>query len=145
MQLFITGAYVIFHVRIQRGDRGVRTPPPPEKPQNIGFLGNTGPGPLKNHKAAKPAFNVGPSSARLRNNGVSLAGRLWPAFSAIWILFPLIKKRKKSWTPSGKTFWIRACFSSILVPIRFCKKSKDEQCSSVQMISGLNETCSLLF
>ena len=32
---------------------------------NIGFLGNTGLDPLKNHKAIKPSFNVGPSSARL--------------------------------------------------------------------------------
>ena len=33
--------------------------------------------PLENHKATKPAFNVGPSSARQRNailNGVSLVG-----------------------------------------------------------------------
>ena len=50
-------------MRIQRGDRG---PDPPEKSQNIGFLSNTGPDPLKNHKATKPEFNVG-SSARQRN------------------------------------------------------------------------------
>ena len=31
---------------------------PPEK--KIGFLNNTGPDPLKNHKAAKPAFDFGP-------------------------------------------------------------------------------------
>ena len=30
--------------------------------KNIGFLNNAGPDPLQNHKAAKPAFNVGPSS-----------------------------------------------------------------------------------
>ena len=46
---------------------------PPEKSQNIGFLSNTGPDPLKNLRATKPefnvgihlppAFNVGPSSA----------------------------------------------------------------------------------
>ena len=30
--------------------------------KNIGFPRNTGPDPLKNHKATKPAFNVGPSS-----------------------------------------------------------------------------------
>ena len=35
--------------------------------ENIGFLSNTGPDPLKNHKATKPAFNVGLSSARQRN------------------------------------------------------------------------------
>ena len=44
--------------------------------KNIGFFSNTGPNPLKNHKATKPEFNVGPSSARQRNaNGVSLAGQ----------------------------------------------------------------------
>ena len=38
------------------GGRG-RTPLKITK--NIGFFSNTGPDPLKNHKAAKPAFNVG--------------------------------------------------------------------------------------
>ena len=32
-----------------------------------GFLNHTGPDPLENNKATKPAFNVGPSSARQRN------------------------------------------------------------------------------
>ena len=42
--------------------------PPPEKSQKYkGFLSNTGPDPLKNHKAAKPAFNVGPPLACQRN------------------------------------------------------------------------------
>ena len=31
--------------------------------KNIGFLSNTGPDPLKNHKATKPAFNAGPPLA----------------------------------------------------------------------------------
>ena len=35
---------------------------PPENHKNIGFLSNTSPDPLKNHKATPPAFNVGPSS-----------------------------------------------------------------------------------
>ena len=35
--------------------------------KNIGFLSKTGPDPLKNHKATKPAFNVGQSSAHQRN------------------------------------------------------------------------------
>ena len=52
------------HVRIQSGGQGSR-PPPPLK--NIGFLSNSGPYPLKNHKASKQAFNVGPPSARKRN------------------------------------------------------------------------------
>ena len=42
------------------GDKG---PDPPEKSQNIGFHSNTGPDPLTNYKATKPAFNVGATSA----------------------------------------------------------------------------------
>ena len=61
------------------GGRGPDPPPPsPEELQKyIGFLSNAGPDTLKNHKAIKPAFNVGPSFANQRNahlNGVSLAG-----------------------------------------------------------------------
>ena len=45
------------------GGQGVRTPP--LKNHNIlGFLSNTGPEFSENHKATKPEFNVGPSSAR---------------------------------------------------------------------------------
>ena len=40
---------------------------PPENHKNIGILSNTVPDPLKNHKATKPAFNVGQSSACQRN------------------------------------------------------------------------------
>ena len=49
-----------------RGGQGVRTPTL-KNHKNIGFLSNTGPDPLKNHKATKPTFIVGPSSARQRN------------------------------------------------------------------------------
>ena len=57
------------HARIQRGDRGSGPPPPPppEKSQKyrISLQYWTGsPGILK---TTKPAFNVGPSSARQRN------------------------------------------------------------------------------
>ena len=34
--------------------------PPLKNHKNIGFLSNTGLDRLNNHKAAKPAFNVGP-------------------------------------------------------------------------------------
>ena len=45
---------------------GTRGPdsPPLKNYKNIGFLSNSGPDPLKNYEATKPAFNVGPSSAR---------------------------------------------------------------------------------
>ena len=39
-----------------RGGIGGRDPP--ENLKNTFFLSNTGPDPLKNHKATKPAFNV---------------------------------------------------------------------------------------
>ena len=45
------------------GDRGT-DPPFLKNQKNIEFLSNTGPDPLKNYKATKPAFNVGPSSIR---------------------------------------------------------------------------------
>ena len=56
----------IFMRGSREGDRGFG-PPSPENHKNIGFLCNTGPDPLKNHKATKPAFNEGPTSARQRN------------------------------------------------------------------------------
>ena len=55
----------LVHGRIQKGDRG---PDPPLKiHKDIGFLSNTCPDPLINHKATKPVLNVGPSSASQRN------------------------------------------------------------------------------
>ena len=49
------------------GDRDRGYGPRLKSLKPIGFLSNTGPDALKNHKATKPAFNVGPSSARQRN------------------------------------------------------------------------------
>ena len=59
---------------------------PPVNHKNIGFLSNTGLDPLKNHKATKAAFNVGPTMARQRIAGGPMIG----AYSGIWILRPLI-------------------------------------------------------
>ena len=65
---------------------------------------------------------IGPLAKR-HLNGVSLAGRWWPIYSDIWIIYSLVsqqknqkkkkKKRKKKnryqiWTHSDKLFWIRA-------------------------------------
>ena len=59
-------------MRGPEGRPGVLTPTPPlENLKAVGFLINIGPDPLENHKAAKPAFNVVPSSL----NGVSLVSR----------------------------------------------------------------------
>ena len=47
------------------GENRSGPPPPPEKSQKYSFVKNSGPDPLKSHKATKPAFNVGPSSAHV--------------------------------------------------------------------------------
>ena len=50
------------HARIQRGrlgNRGSRPPPPLKNHKNIGFLSNTDPYHLKNHKAAKQDSMLG--------------------------------------------------------------------------------------
>ena len=50
-----------------RGGGGGTGGPDPALKNHKGFLSNTGPNPMKNYKATKPTFNVGPSSARQRN------------------------------------------------------------------------------
>ena len=52
------------------GDRGSDPHPlnPMKNHKAIGFLINTGPDPLFKHEDTKPAFNVGPSSARFSDN-----------------------------------------------------------------------------
>ena len=67
------------HARVQMGDRGSR---PYGKLLSYRFLSNTGPGLLEMHKATKPIFNVGPSSARERN-----ANQMTPKHFSIF--FPL--------------------------------------------------------
>ena len=49
------------------GGAGGLDPPPLKIHKNIGFLRNTGPDPIENHKATKSAFNVGPPSAHQQN------------------------------------------------------------------------------
>ena len=61
--------------------RGIWGPDPPEKSQKYRVFCKSGPDPLKNHKATKPAFNVGPSSAH-QQNAISMAFH-WPIYSGI--------------------------------------------------------------
>ena len=60
------------------GDRG--SGHPLKNHENIVFISNIGPDPLKNHKAYKPAFSVGPPSA-LQQNAILMALR-WQAMMA---------------------------------------------------------------
>ena len=80
-------------------DRGVRTPPPLKNYKNVGFLSNTGPDPLKNRKATKPAFN-----------GVSLEGRWWPVL--------VVHTRTHVRTHYSCCFFIKT-FNSRMVPFWF--------------------------
>ena len=75
--------------------------------RNIGFHSNSGPDPLKKHKATKSALNVGPLAARTRNRHLNFKWRFagGPMLVRIlWYLDPLssqqLKKKKKpqSWT-----------------------------------------------
>ena len=61
--------------RIQRGGAGGPDHPPLENYKTIVFLSNIGPDHLKNNKATKPAFNVGPSSFKWRFAGGPLMAR----------------------------------------------------------------------
>ena len=93
------------------GGRGSRHPL--ENHKAIGFLSNTGPDPLENHKANKLPMlgNYRPTSKtpfKWRFGG----GPMMTCFK--WYLDPLsphlLKKFSElSWTHSDKTFWIRAC------------------------------------
>ena len=83
----------------ERGTGGPEPTTPPKNHKNISFLSNTGSDHLKNHKATKQAFNVGPSSARQRN-AILMAFRWRDEDGPLWYLDPtsphqLEKKRKK--------------------------------------------------
>ena len=58
---------LLYLVTYTRGSRrwwtGGPTLPPLKNNKTKGYLSNTGPGPLKNHIATKPAFNVGATIA----------------------------------------------------------------------------------
>ena len=94
---------------------GTVGPDPPEKSQKyrVFLQYYTDPDPLTNHKATKPEFNVGPSSARQRNTISMVFG--WRAddgpIEAVYkSSIPPSTKTKglQIWTLSDKTFWIGA-------------------------------------
>ena len=58
--------------------------------KNIEFLSNTGQDTLKFSKVPSQRSILG------HHRHALLEGRCWPAFSGIWILFPVKKKEKKS-------------------------------------------------
>ena len=91
-------------------------PPPPKNHKNIGFPSNIDPDPLNITTLPSQHSMVG--HYRHASETPFLAGWWWPTFSGISILSPshqLKKKKRQCWTPSDKTFSIRACINSSLV------------------------------
>ena len=106
------------------GERGSGPPSPLKNHQNIGFLSKTGPDRLKNHKATKPAFNVGSPSARQRN-AIKMAFRWWADDGSLWVVLgPLslsvskkTKQKKNTLSeldPLWQNFWIRPWSKQLL-------------------------------
>ena len=60
------------HAWILRGEGTGGLIPSPKKSQNIGFLSNTGPDPLKNHNATESAFNLGHHRHASRQNTIQM-------------------------------------------------------------------------
>ena len=79
---------------------GPPLPPPPLK-NHKNILSNTGPDPLKNRKATKPTFNVGPSSTSQRNaismafqrNAISMTFRWKANDGLLLVIFGLLTKK----------------------------------------------------
>ena len=67
LRLFLIISFATSGMGGSRGGGGGQGSDTPWKITKIGFLSNTGPDRLKNHKATKPAFNDVSSSARQRN------------------------------------------------------------------------------
>ena len=104
-------------VQIQRGD-GVRTPLKNHK--NIGFSSKTGPDPLKNssYQANIQCWAIIGTPGKCHFMAFRWQANDSPLIVVLESSLPSSTKKKKkkkkkkhcqSWTPSDKTFWIRAC------------------------------------
>ena len=101
------------------GGTGGATPPPLKNHNNIGFLSNTGPDPLKFAKLSSQHLMLG---HHRHANEMPKMAFCWPVDDGPLIVefglpLPLSNKTKQktttkipcqSWTPSDKTLWIRA-------------------------------------
>ena len=80
------------------GDRGSRSPPPWKITTIYGSLAILVRIPLKlqSYQSSIQCWAIIGAQAKRHLNGVSLAGRWWPANSGVWIFPPLIKQKKKN-------------------------------------------------
>ena len=122
--------------------QGARTPS--EKSQkNKEFLSNTGPDPLKNHRATKPAFNVVQSPARqwrFADGPMMTHYKLYlDPLSAHQLTEKRKKKRYQICTPSDKTFWIRAVAKNITSHMTARRHSKASSSLFLSRLAALTE------
>ena len=101
---FAARRYNESHVRIQRG---YRRSGPPENHKNIRFLAILVwiPWKSQSYQASIQCWAITSTPANRHLNGVSLAGRWWPAYSGIWILPLLINKKKTNRQSLTLTLW----------------------------------------
>ena len=81
---------------------------PMENLKAIGFLSNTSPDPLENHKATKPALTVWALSALQQESQFKCCFAGVPMMARAFLISPKKTFSELSWTPSDKTFCIRA-------------------------------------
>ena len=109
---------VILYVRFKRGGTGGPPPPPPPPPpenhKTKGFFRWSGsPEKSQSGQTSIQCWAIIDPPAKRHLNGVSLAVDDGPLLVLFGSSFPV---SKKSWTPSGKTFWVRACFCFYFSP-----------------------------
>ena len=78
--------------------------PPPLKNYKIKQYWSRSPEKSQSCQASIQCWAIIGPPAKRHLNGVSLAGRLWPAFSAIWIRFSLVIFLKKNYGPLWQNF-----------------------------------------
>ena len=121
-------------MRIQRGGLGVQIPPM-KNHKILGFLSNSGIGPLKNCGATGPAFNVGPSLACQRK-AIEMAFRWQADDGPLIVLFGSTylssakKKRKK--VSKLNPLWQNFLDSCMGVTHYILRKSMTTQAAKVQ-------------
>ena len=110
LKCFIIDFILLWAMRGSRGGIGGLDPPTPEKSrkwrisqQYWSKSSKTSP----SYQTSIQCWAIIGTPAKRHLKGVSPAGWWWPAYSGIWILKKM-KTSFRSWTPSDKTFWIRA-------------------------------------
>ena len=64
-----------------------------------------------------------------------MVARIYCYLALVSTTFSTIKKKRyQYWTPSGKTFWIRACMTSVAVAFRYHGGAEPERGTDLKFI-----------